>query len=277
MTDYLNHNFDWADESINWIYEDLPQWSAMSLSLFMKYVPMKQNIKVLDLGAGTGIPSLELAQRLGAFSMVYAVDSWKDGLKKAKQKAALMGLSNLKFVSAEGDDLPFEDGYFNMVTANLLINNVYDREAVLRECHRVTGDSGTISIGTNLMGQMSEFYDVFEAVLTEMEQEEALASLRAHCRKRESIESLTSLLAKAGFQVKRVESEENCFRFLDGTSMLNHFIIKEAFLDEWRRLLEPEDEKVIFSKIEENLNQYAKKEGELKLTVPLAYIEADKI
>lgn len=276
MTNYLKHSFDWGNPEVNWIYEDLPQWSAMCLSVFLKYVPLKENLKVLDLGTGTGIPSLELAQRLGSSSTVYAVDSWKDSLDKAKLKAELMGLSNLKFSVSPGDSLPFDDSCFDMVTANLLINNLENCKEILTECYRVTKYSGCIAIATNLRGQMSEFYNIFEVVLKKLNKTESIDKFKSHIKQRETIESLKELLEEVGFKIKRIETEENCFRFLDGTAMLNHFIIKEAFLDEWRRILKADEEVEVFTLLESQLNEFASEKGELRLTIPLAYIEAEK-
>ena len=42
-------------------------------------------------------------------------------------------------------------------------------------------------------------------------------------------------------------------------------------------LKEPQDQPDVFSALERNLNQIAEGEGELELTIPMAYVEAEKI
>jgi arsenite methyltransferase len=65
-------------------------------------------------------------------------------------------------------------------------------------------------------------------------------------------------------------------RFLDGGAMLNHSLTKIGFLDGWRSVVGPEDEKVAFERIEALLNEVAEQKGELRMSVPMLFIEAKK-
>ena len=85
MTEYLDHKFDWVNPEVNWIYDDLPQWSAMCGLVLLKHLPLRPNLRVLDLGCGDGFPTLEIAQRLGATSRVIGIDPWADAIRKAIQ------------------------------------------------------------------------------------------------------------------------------------------------------------------------------------------------
>jgi len=277
MTDYLEHKFDWANPEVNWIYNDLPQWSAMCGLVLLKHVPLHRNLRVLDLGCGDGFPTLEIAQRLGTSSRVIGIDPWSDAIRKARRKAEVMSIPNVDFVEGDAAGMPFEDHSFDLIASNLLVNNLANRDAVLSECRRVAKPDAILSWGTNLREHMPEFYSVFEMTLQQLGMKDALAKLTEHVQKRVTIKGLNEKMVEFGFTPTRSEIEMTSFRFLDGSTMLRHFIIKEAFLDDWRRLLDPTAEKTVFRRMEQELNQRAAKNGELRLSVPMAYIEGRRI
>lgn len=274
MTDYLDHKFEWGNAEVNWIYNDLPQWSAMCGLVLLKHLPLRKNLRVLDLGCGDGYPTLEIIQRLGCTSQIVGIDPWPDGIRKARRKAEIMGIPNAEFVEGDAGHLPFEDESFDLIVSNLLVNNLSDRAAVLSECRRVAKPQAILSWGTNLREHMPEFYAVFERTLAQLDMKEALAKLTEHVQKRVTIEGLNTMMAEYGFLPTRAVTEMTSFRFLDGSAMLRHFIIKEAFLDEWRRLLAPNTEQDVFRHVEQELNLVAQKKGELCISVPMAYVEA---
>lgn len=52
------------------LYDELPLWSAPFGLLLLERVPMRPGLTVLDVGAGTGFLTLELAQRCGRHTTV---------------------------------------------------------------------------------------------------------------------------------------------------------------------------------------------------------------
>ena len=59
-------------------------------------------------------------------------------------------------------------------------------------------------------------------------------------------------------------------RFADGAALLNHHFIKLGFLDAWKKMV-PGNEQAIFSELLRRMD------GELHLTIPMAYVEAEVI
>ena len=76
-----------------------------------------------------------------------------------------------------------------------------------------------------------------------------------------------------GFTVTRVVEREGVMRFADGTALLNHHFIKLGFLDGWKKVV-PGREPIVFARLRDALNDLAARQGELRLTIPMAYIEA---
>ncbi len=64
MTDYLEP-IDMNDPAVGGMYDELPLWSAPFGLLLLDRVRMGTGLTILDVGAGTGFLTVELAQRCG--------------------------------------------------------------------------------------------------------------------------------------------------------------------------------------------------------------------
>jgi arsenite methyltransferase len=102
--------------------------------------------RVLDLGSGAGTDSLIAAQMVGEQGNVTGIDLTPSMLTKARASAASMGLSNVEFVEAEAERLPFADESFDVVISNGVIDLIPDKDAVFAELHRVLVPGGRIQI-----------------------------------------------------------------------------------------------------------------------------------
>ena len=71
-----------------------------------------KNFKVLDLGCGSGELTLELSQ---FFEKIVGIDHFDDYIKTAKKLKKAVGTENVIFKIADGEKLPFENEYFDIV------------------------------------------------------------------------------------------------------------------------------------------------------------------
>jgi ubiquinone/menaquinone biosynthesis C-methylase UbiE len=67
-------------------------------------------------------------------------------LAKARAAAAEMGASNIEFLEAEAERLPFSDGSFDVVVSNGVIDLIPDKDAVFSELFRVLVPGGRMQI-----------------------------------------------------------------------------------------------------------------------------------
>jgi ubiquinone/menaquinone biosynthesis C-methylase UbiE len=276
MTEYLAFTADWSSADAVAVYDDVSLWSSLAGRLMLDNVPLRAGMRVLDVGCGAGFPLLELAQRLGPNARAVGIDPWRRALGRATFKRRVWDVRHASLVAGDAVALPFREASFDLVVSNLGLNNFDDPAAAVRECARVLRRDARIAITTNLQGHMREFYAEFEAVLRECDMRAELSNLEAHVRHRATVDGVRALFADAGLHVCRVVEDHADLRFADGSAFFRHYFIKAAFLGAWRDIMPVDDRARIFGAVERRLNAIAAREGELRLRVPLAYIEAQR-
>lgn len=102
--------------------------------------------QVLDVGSGAGTDSLVAAQMVGETGRVTGIDMTPEMLEKARAAAAEMGATNVEFIEAEAERLPFGDEAFDVVISNGVIDLIPDKDAVFAELHRVLVPGGRLQI-----------------------------------------------------------------------------------------------------------------------------------
>ena len=102
--------------------------------------------RVLDLGCGAGTDSLVAAQMVGEQGHVTGIDMTREMLAKARAAAAEMGATHVELVEAEAERLPFEDGAFDVVISNGVVDLIPDKDAVFAELYRVLAPGGRMQI-----------------------------------------------------------------------------------------------------------------------------------
>ena len=102
--------------------------------------------RVLDVGSGAGTDSLVASQMVGPDGYVTGIDMTPEMLARARTAASEMGARNVEFVEAEAEQLPFDDGSFDVVISNGVIDLIPDKDAVFAELFRVLEPGGRIQI-----------------------------------------------------------------------------------------------------------------------------------
>src|SRR6266849_598886 len=276
MPNFLHFTYDPNDPDIASAFDQVSLWAARFGLFLFSHLELRPNLNILDLACGTGFPLFELAQMHGASCQVTGVDVWKQALERARLKGNTYQCSNVRILEADATQLPFEDATFDLVVSNLGVNNFTDPDAVFAECFRVAKPGTRIVLTTNTRGHMSEFYEVFHQTLLELQKPAYLERLRANEAHRGTKEALSDMLQAAGFRMVKIREDRFHLRYLDGSALFNHSLTKFGFLDGWRRVVDQEDEERVFMLLEKRLDQMARASGELRMTVPMLYLEGEK-
>lgn len=269
MTAWLETDLDLSDPGTVSAIDALPLWSAPFGLELLEVIRVRESMRVLDVGCGTGFPAIEIAERLGAGSEVCAVDPWAAALERARAKACRWGVTNLRLVEGQAEALPFEDRSFDLIVSNNGTNNIEDEERVFAELRRVARPGAQLVLTMNLPGTMQEFYDAFDRVLSARGMAAERERVAAHIfRKRKPLPHVLALLARHGFEIVGTHEDTFRLRFADGTAMLQHSLIRLGFLGSWIAVLDGRDVFPVFEQVEAELNRLSAEEGELSLTVP---------
>jgi len=165
--------------------------------------------RVLDLAGGTGDIAALLSKRVGAHGQVVLTDINDAMLDVGRRRLEDRGIvGNVSYALVNAEALPFADSGFDAVTIAFGLRNVTDKDAALREMHRVLKPGGRV-----LILEFSEVrheplklaYDAWSfAVLPLLgklvaDDEDSYRYLAESIRKHPPQEELAGMMREAGF------------------------------------------------------------------------------
>ena len=103
--------------------------------------------KVLDIAGGTGDISYLLSNRVGENGKVVLCDINQDMLHEGRSRFIDRGIiSNIEYVQADAENLPFKENYFDVVTMGFGLRNVTDKKKCLDSIYKVLKPGGRLLI-----------------------------------------------------------------------------------------------------------------------------------
>jgi len=133
-------------------YEELEDWHKKVLEIFSRY----KFERILDVGCGDGNFSVLLKEACKA-KEVYGIEISEKGAKLARKNGV-----KCYQLDVDEEDFPFEDNYFDAVTAFDIIEHLFDPDHFLEEVYRVLKPKGVFVMSTmNLASLYDRFFILF--------------------------------------------------------------------------------------------------------------------
>lgn len=118
------------------------RWRSKAIKELVKYKPLS----ILDVATGTGDFALEAYKRLRPAKIV-GIDISHEMLELGRKKISKKSLDDkIEMIKADSEDLPFEEGEFDAVTASFGVRNFENLQKGINENYRVLKSGGRIVI-----------------------------------------------------------------------------------------------------------------------------------
>ncbi len=278
MTKYLKTDWDYNSERLVEVYDELPLWAAPFGLKLLDGIRYKKGIHAVDIGFGAGFPLTEIAMRLGKDSKIYGIDPWDAAIDRALKKIKFYEIKNIEIIRGVAENIPLAENSIDLIVSNNGLNNVADLDKSLSECARVIKKNGQFIQTMNLNDTMIEFYSTMQKVLTALQLDNSLKLMQNQIyKKRKPIDQYLEQIKSHGFSIDSINHEKFEYKFVDGTTMLNHHFIRLAFIDGWKEIIPSDKHEKVFEQIENKLNSSSKTDGLIKLSVPFVTIDCKKI
>ena len=121
--------------------------------------------EVLDIGGGSGEPSLTISSIVGPTGSVMYTDPVVGMVETAQAEAGRRGLTNIHFRQCSADDLPFADRTFDVAVGRLSAMFFVDPVTAVREALRVIRDDGYVSFVVWSSEEANPFFSTVNDVI----------------------------------------------------------------------------------------------------------------
>lgn len=119
-------------------------WLAPATAAMLEMAGVREGARVLDVAAGSGDQTLDIARRVGPAGSVLATDLSAAMVELTAQRARVAGLHQIAARQADGEALGVEDAAFDAAVCRLGLMFFPDPARGLREMHRALRPGGGI-------------------------------------------------------------------------------------------------------------------------------------
>ena len=260
-------------------YDDASVWSSYFGNLLLNEVHLKRNTIVLDIGCGTGFPSLEIAARIGQYGKVYALDPWEKGIEILKNRAKVREINNIVTLNEWAEKMPISDEFVDLIVSNNGISACKDKSIVLKECFRILKAKGEMIFTVLLPESMQEVNNIFFETLKSIgvKKDQIEKNQVELFPQRKTIQEYEKLFKNIGFAKRGIVTSNFEMEFLDGYSFINYYVFRMMFHGQWRKFVGKDQKDILLEKYAEKLDELAEKNGVLKLKIVFACIKLMKV
>jgi len=119
---------------------------GLGCGLQTQFAKIKNGDVVIDLGSGAGNDAFIARHETGETGKVIGVDFTPAMIERARQNAEVRGFNNVEFRLGDIEKMPVTANTADVVVSNCVLNLVPNKDAVIKEIHRVLKPGGHFSI-----------------------------------------------------------------------------------------------------------------------------------
>jgi len=220
---------------------DLEKW-------IIKQVKLHQDMKVLDLGCGTGKQMFALHRFLSSESKIVGIDISSDAVARVNQRAEKEGITNVKAMICHLDDVTtyFKESRFDLILSTYAIYYSKDMLSLLSSLRRLLNDKGQVFVCGYGKGTNQEFYDLVNKLVND--ESRKIGSIGDFMGKQDIAHAATS------YSSYRVVRLANTVVFRSAESVLAWWKNHNSYIPELHR------------EVCHTIDQYLKKNGSFTMT-----------
>ena len=202
--DSVAHNYDLMNDLMSLgIHRLWKRYTACASEL-------RNGDKVLDVASGSGDLSRLFSQKVGNRGHVYVTDINEAMLNVGRDRLTNEGIiSNVSYVLANAETLPFKSNYFNCLSIGFGLRNVTDKAKALASMYDKIAPGGKLMIlefSTPSIPLLKPIYDLYSFSLLPMigkfiaNDSESYQYLAESIRMHPDQKTLKTMIEKAGFE-----------------------------------------------------------------------------
>lgn len=112
----------------------------------LQSVGVEDGMSFLDIGCGLGFYSFPASMLVGEKGIVYALDINSEYLDYVAKKAGKKQISNIETIKADACNTGLPDDSVDIVFMHLVLHDIKDKSAALKEFYRVSKPGGKVAI-----------------------------------------------------------------------------------------------------------------------------------
>jgi ubiquinone/menaquinone biosynthesis C-methylase UbiE len=128
------------------VFVDIPH-PGITLSRLVAILEPQPRERILEVGPGTGRFAIPMAERLGERGRLEVYDLQQEMVDHVMRRAADRDLKNVTGWTGDAQEMLFEKDRFHAAYLTLVLGEIPDQDAALRELARVVKPGGRVVVG----------------------------------------------------------------------------------------------------------------------------------
>lgn len=246
----------------------LSAFGAVALDMML----VGEGTNLVHLGCRTGYPDRQLLEKSPTCHVV-GVDTSKDAIELARNKAATLPGGAFQYVLTEGYPTALPPGSFSHALSLHPIGTAYERTQLFSEMMRLLYSEGQVLVSMPLRGSFQELGDLFREFALKYDQGEFGQAVEQAMAARPSIETLSEELESVGLEDVDVEVVSTELTFAGGRAFIEDPTTRLLIIPELQTTLGQFDLSLPLSYVCDAVDSYFA-EGDFSLSVKIGCASA---